>query len=156
MIMKEWFEKIDSKIVSWLRQFEMPLVRIAIFIVYFWFGSLKLIGSSPAAPLVLALFDKTIHFVSFPVFYTFLSIYEVVIGILFLLPDAERVAIFLLGLHLFTTALPLILLPDITWQSFLVPTLEGQYIIKNILIAALAVVVGSRVVPIAPNIDSDH
>jgi uncharacterized membrane protein YkgB len=34
--------------------------------------------------------------------------------------------------------LPLLLLPTLTWQSLLIPTLAGQYIIKNIVIVALA------------------
>lgn len=68
---------------------------------------------------------------------------------LFLTKGFERIAIFLLGLHLFTTILPLIFLPDIAWQAFLAPTLEGQYIIKNILAAAFAVVVGFNLIPLS-------
>jgi uncharacterized membrane protein YkgB len=37
-----------------------------------------------------------------------------------------------------TTLLPLIFLPEASWSGFLVPTLTGQYIIKNIVIVALA------------------
>ena len=70
------------------------------------------------------------------------------IGIIFIIRGLERLAIFLLGLHLVTTVLPLFLLPQIAWQGFLVPTLEGQYIFKNILIVAVAVVIGSKLVPI--------
>lgn len=71
------------------------------------------------------------------------------IGIIFLIRGWERLAIFLLGLHLFTTVLPLFLLPQITWQGFLIPTLEGQYVIKNILIIAAAIVVGSKIVSVS-------
>jgi len=85
----------------------------------------------------------------FPVFYNVFSVFEVLIGCLFLIRGLERIAIFLLGLHLVTTILPLFFLPQVPWKAFLVPTLEGQYIIKNVLIAASAIVVGSRVVPIA-------
>ena len=133
-------------IINWLQTLEVPLARIAIFIVYFWFGSLKLLGVSPAAPLVQALFERTITFMPFGVFYFLFSLFEVLIGVLFLIRGMERAAILLLLLHLITTAMPLIFLPHITWQAFLVPTIEGQYIIKNILIAASAVVVGSKVV----------
>lgn len=121
------------------------MARLAIFIVYFWFGFLKFVGASPAAPLVLALFNHTIHFMPFGTFYMLFALYEMLIGILFLIPGAERPAILLLGLHLITTVMPLVILPGITWQFFLIPTLEGQYIIKNVLIAALAVVIGARI-----------
>ena len=116
--------------------------------MYFWFGLLKLLGVSPAAPLVQALFEKTITFMLFAAFYTIFSVFEVVIGLLFLVRGMERLAIFLLGLHLIATVLPLVFLPQVAWQGLFVPTLEGQYIIKNILIAASAVVVGSKLVPI--------
>ena len=43
--------------------------------------------------------------------------------------------------------MPLVFLPAFTWQSFLVPTLEGQYIIKNVLIMACGVVILSHLKP---------
>jgi len=139
-------KKLDATIINWLQTLELPLARIAIFTVYFWFGALKLFGVSPAAPLVQALFERTINVMPFGTFYIVFSLFEVTIGLLFLIRGMERVAIFLIGLHLVTTVLPLIFLPQVTWQAFLIPTFEGQYIIKNILIAASAVLVGSRVV----------
>lgn len=146
--MRTLFQQLDSSIIQHLRQWEVPLARASIFIVYFWFGFLKLIGVSPAVHLVQALFEQTVAFMSFSVFYTLFALFEVAIGILFLVRGFERLAIFLIGLHLFTTMLPLLFLPEIAWQMFLVPTLEGQYVVKNILIAAAAVVVGSKLVPI--------
>jgi uncharacterized membrane protein YkgB len=147
--MKALIQKFDLCVISHFRKLEVPLARIAIFVVYFWFGFLKLLGVSPAGPLVQALFEKTIWFMPFPTFYFLFSLFEMAIGVLFLIRGLERLAIFLLGLHLVTTILPLFLLPQIAWQGFLVPTLEGQYIIKNILIAAIAIVIGSKLVPIS-------
>ena len=144
---KKQIQHLDIHIISFLKKVEIPAVRIAIFTVYFWFGMLKLIGASPATPLVHSLFEQTIHFMPFSTFYTLFAVFEMVIGILFLIPKMERVAILLLGLHLITTMLPLLVLPNTTWQGFLIPTLEGQYIIKNVLIIAAAIVIGARVVP---------
>ncbi|MBI2013291.1 MAG: hypothetical protein HYS87_00410 [Candidatus Colwellbacteria bacterium] len=150
--MRNLINKIDAGIIKHLHKLEVPLARIAIFVVYFWFGLLKLIGVSPATPLVETLFNKTISFMSFEFFHTSFAVFEMLIGILFLIKGFERLAIFLIGLHLITTVMPLVFLPSSTWQAFLVPTLEGQYIIKNILIAASAVVVGSTLVPIGRSI----
>lgn len=141
-------KKIDLSILNTLRRIEVPLARLAIFVVYFWFGALKLLGVSPAGPLVQELFDVAIISIPFPAFYMAFAIFEMIIGLAFLVRGWERVAIFLLMAHLATAALPLIVLPHITWQGFLVPTIEGQYIIKNILIAALAIVIGSRLAPL--------
>lgn len=149
--MRKLIQKLDTQVINRLQKLDVSLARFAIFLVYFWFGFLKLIGVSPAGPLVQALFEKTINFMPFTVFYTFFSIFEVIIGLFFLIRGFERLAILLLGLHLITTLLPLIFLPQITWQAFLVPTLEGQYIIKNILIAAVAIAVGAKLVPLSTN-----
>lgn len=147
-----WIKNIDGHLIGHCKKIELPLARLAIFIIYFWFGGLKLLGLSPATPLVLALFQKTMDGVMpFGIFYTLFATFEVVIGILFLIRGLERVAIYLLGLHLITTILPLFLLPDLTWQSFLVPTLEGQYIIKNVLIVALAAGIASKLPDLRKN-----
>ncbi|MDP1689128.1 MAG: hypothetical protein Q8L47_03285 [bacterium] len=150
--MYDSIKKIDLILISFYRKNEEKFARFAIFLVYFWFGVLKLIGLSPATPLVKELYDVTIGsigIIPFTFFYPLFSLLEVTIGILFLIRGLERPAILLLAFHLVTTILPLIFLPQITWHSFLVPTLEGQYIIKNILIAACAIVVGSKLVPIS-------
>jgi len=153
--MQKMIQNFDIHFIHRLQKLEVPLARTAIFIVYFWFGLLKLIGVSPATPLVQALFKKTIVFIPFDTFYILFAIFEVVIGLLFLIHGFKRLGIFLLALHLIATVLPLIFLPELTWQAFLVPTLEGQYILKNILIAASAVVVGARLLPrpAEPNIN---
>ena len=112
--------------------------RFALFVVYFWFGLLKVLGLSPASPLVLSLLGKTMPFMEPHAFLILFGILEVIIGLLFLIPRTEKLALCLLTLHMIAVSLPLILLPQITWQKLFVPTLEGQYIIKNILIIAIA------------------
>lgn len=115
------------------------LSRISLFIIFFWFGLLKIIATSPANPLVESLLTKTLPFIGFDQFIIFLGTWEMAIGIAFLIPRFERIAISILIPHMITTFMPLILLPQIGWKSFLVPTLEGQYMIKNLLIIALAI-----------------
>jgi uncharacterized membrane protein YkgB len=111
--------------------------RFALFVVYTWFGALKLVGASPANPLVDELLQKTLPFLTFDQFIIALGIFEVAIGIFFIIPKMERVALSLLVPHIFITLAPLLLLTSTTWTGMFMPTLEGQYIIKNILIVAL-------------------
>lgn len=120
------------------KQLAIVSARWAIFIVYFWFGALKVFGESPANGLVAALLARTLPFVTFDQFIVSFGLLEMVIGIIFLIPKWERVALWLLGLHMVTTFMPLVLLRQLTWGGFLRPTLEGQYIIKNVVIIALA------------------
>ena len=133
--LSEW----DKSVIYHTRRWAIPFSRFAIFVVYFWFGALKVFSTSPAGPLVAALLEKTLPGVPFNSFIIALGVFEMLIGLVFVIPHLERYGIFILGIHLIMTIMPLFLLPQVTWQSFLTPTLEGQYIIKNILIVALAI-----------------
>lgn len=131
--------KIDHAIIHTIKKISLPLARASIFVVYFWFGALKVLGTSPANPLVMKLQAAVLPFLTFHQFIIIFGFFEMIIGVIFLVRGLERVAIALLFLHLIATVMPLIILPSVTWQSFMTPTLEGQYIIKNILIIATAI-----------------
>src|ERR671939_517770 len=126
----------DSALARGCRRLGVPLARAAILVVYAWFGILKVFGASPANPLVQALLERTLPFISFERFILFLGVYEVAIGVVFTIPRLERFAFAMVVPHLVMTAGPLVFLPAVAWSGFLVPTLEGQYIIKNVLIVA--------------------
>ncbi len=130
---------ISDKMIFCSRRLAMPSARAGLFVVFTWFGLLKIIGMSPASGLVQQLFVKTIPFMSFEDFLIGFGIFEVIIGVLFLIRGLERLVIPLLFVHMVTTFGPLVFVPEATWQRFLVPTLEGQYIIKNLVIIACAV-----------------
>lgn len=140
-------ESVDRVFLRALAICSSPLARVVLFIVYFWFGILKLVAESPANPLVAALLEQTLPFITFHQFIILLGVYEMIIGVAFLIPRLERLAIALLIPHMVMTTTPLILLPHIAWQAPFVPTLEGQYIIKNLLIIALAFSVAARLHP---------
>jgi uncharacterized membrane protein YkgB len=135
---------IDEFIIKFLKRIWEPFSRISIFIIFFYFGLLKVLNLSPASPVVEALLNKTLPFISFDFFLKFFGLFEMFIGILFIIPKIERIAIFFLILHMIIVALPLFLLPQITWQKFLVPTLEGQYIIKNLALISLSLAIGAH------------
>jgi len=140
--------RIDHSIIRFLKKYSRPLARAALFVVFFWFGALKVLMASPANPLVANLLEKALPFISFSNFIIVFGVYEMIIGILFLIPHAERAALALLIPHMIATFLPLILLPTIAWQSFLIPTMEGQYIIKNLAIMALAFSIAAKLHPL--------
>ena len=147
--------KIDNTIIFCIKKSFFPFARIALFVVFFWFGILKLIDVSPANPLVSNLLEKSLPFITFGQFIVILGIWEMLIGICFLIPRFERMAMVLLVPHMITTFMPLILLPQIAWQGFLVPTLEGQYIIKNLVIIALAMGIASHIQPYSYKTEDD-
>ncbi|GJM45417.1 MAG: hypothetical protein DHS20C21_22590 [Gemmatimonadota bacterium] len=140
-------DRIDRGIAAFMQRWGVPCLRVSLGIIFIWFGILKPLGISAAEPLVLA----TVRWM--PLFDggTWLSIigwWEVVIGLAFLFTPTIRIAIALLGLQMVGTFLPLVVLPEVTFQAGRIPygpTLEGQYIIKNLLILSAALVVGGTV-----------
>jgi uncharacterized membrane protein YkgB len=148
-ITKAKVEGYDQKIIEFFKRTYIPAARIALFVVFFWFGFIKLTGMSPAGPLAEALTDKTVGPEYFDVLFKFLAFIECTIGLLFLVPRAVRVVIPLLFLHMAVVCAPLILVPELTWQETFVPTLEGQYIIKNLVIIAVAFGIAAHTEPLA-------
>ena len=147
MSFKNTLGEVDERIIGFTRQIFYPMARFAVFLPFFWFGILKVIGASPASPLVLALLAETLPFISPETFLICFGIFEMIIGLSFLIPHFERPAIALLIIHMVTTVMPLFILKAVTWQSTFVPTMEGQYIIKNILFIALAIGIAAHLHP---------
>ncbi len=139
---REQFDDLDATITQQMDRWSVPVLRVAIGIVFIWFGGLKIFGISPAGELVAA----TVYIVDPAVFVPILGVWEVVIGLCLLYRPLIRAGIFLLFLQLPGTFLPIILLPDVVFTA--IPyglTVEGQYIIKNLVIIGAALVIGSTV-----------
>ena len=141
-------EKFDEAVIMTLRKYGDEFARLAFFIIFYWFGILKVFMLSPANPLVVELLQNTfINFIPALHFLIYFGAFEMLLGTISLIPKLERVTFALLGFHLVTTVLPLFMLPSVTWDGFLVPTLIGQYIMKNIALAALSVLLYARLIP---------
>lgn len=139
---------LDRNIIHFLRKVTVPFGRGVLFIVFTWFGALKVFGVSPADAIVADLLMVTMPGVSFSAFFIVLGIIEIIIGFLFLIPHAERIAIGFLLFHMLTTFMPLVLIPEHVWNGFLVLTLEGQYIVKNLVIVAVALATAAHLHPL--------
>ncbi len=142
------FDAIDRRITNAMAAHGLTALRIALAIVFLWFGALKLIpGVSPAEDLA----GRTIETLTFgivpaSVAVPFLALWEVAIGLGLLLGRWMRLTLLLLFVQMLGTITPLILFPAETWIRFpLVPTLEGQYIIKNVVLVTAAIVLGATV-----------
>ncbi len=133
--------RYDNYMIVLSARFGLPFLRFSIGIVFIWFGALKLIGNlSPAYDLVAA----TIYWLRPEIIVPLLGLWEVAIGICFLIPPLTRLGLFLLGLQMPGTFLPLVLLPEVCFTVFPFGlTLEGQYIVKNLVIIGAALVIGS-------------
>jgi uncharacterized membrane protein YkgB len=136
-------DPVDRVITRWMAHYSIPFLRISLGIVFFWFGALKLFpGMSPAEDLV----RNTIFIIDADVFLPVLAVWEMAIGLGLIFGKWMRITLLLLFLQMPGTVLPLFILPDITWQHVpYSPTMEGQYIIKNLVLIGAGLVLGATV-----------
>ena len=137
--MKEKFLDIDRKISDWMYKYGIVALRISLAVIFIWFGALKPFGLSPAAGLI----EKTVYWMSPEVFIPILGWWEVLIGVCLLYRPLMKLALLLLFLQMPGTILPLFLLPEVCFNQF--PhglTMEGQYIIKNLVLISAGIVIG--------------
>ena len=137
------FDKIDRAITHWMADYGLLILRIGLGVVFFWFGALKLVpGLSPAEELV----RNPIYFVEPDLFLPVLAVWEMLIGLGLIFGKFMRLPLLLLFLQMPGTALPLLILPEVTWTAFPIGlTLEGQYIIKNLVLIGAGLVLGGTV-----------
>jgi uncharacterized membrane protein YphA (DoxX/SURF4 family) len=142
------FESVDVRLTRWMAKHGITILRVALGIVFLWFGVLKFFpGLSPAHDLAartisLLTFGLVTPAISVPV----LALWECAIGIGLITGKFMRLTLLLLLLQMLGTLTPLVLFPAETWQVFPIsPTLEGQYIIKNIVLVSAGLVIGATV-----------
>jgi uncharacterized membrane protein YkgB len=142
------FEAVDRRITAWLGRHGVTLSRVSLGIIFLWFGALKFVpGWSPAADLA----SRTIQQVTFGLVPSewglrILATWETLIGLGLLTGKFLRLTLLLLTIQMIGTLLPLLLFPAETFLVFpLAPSLEGQYIIKNLVLISAATVVGATV-----------
>lgn len=142
------FERVDMRITRWLARNGITILRVTLGIVFLWFGVLKFFpGLSPAQDLAA----RTISLLSFGIITPAISVpvlafWECLIGIGLITGKFMRLTILLLLMQMLGTLTPLVLFPAETWQVFPIsPSLEGQYIIKNIVLVSAALTIGATV-----------
>ena len=126
----------------------IALLRISLGIVFFWFGVLKFFpGLSPAQDLA----SRTIAILTFGVVQPHVAVpalaaWECLIGLGLIAGIWMRAILLLLFLQMLGTLTPIVLFPsEVFLRVPYAPTLEGQYIIKNLVLISAAIVVGATV-----------
>jgi putative oxidoreductase len=142
----------EAAIHRWLMRYSIIALRISMGFVYFGFGILKYFpGMSPAQDLALA----TTHLLSFGlvpavipsgVAMALIATLECAIGLLLITKRWLRQAIFLLGVQLAGILSPAVLLAGRLFAGpHHMPTLEGQYVLKDVILVAVAMVIATTV-----------
>lgn len=146
--LQERFNALDIRLTNWMSRYGIVLLRISLGIVFLWFGVLKFFPALSPAQDLAARTISTLTFglvtpnVSVPV----LAAWESLVGLGLITGKFMRAVLLLLALQMAGTITPLVLFPAETWQVFPIsPTLEGQYIIKNLVLLSAALVIGATV-----------
>ena len=142
------FDEIDSRLTRLSARHGVTLLRLSIGLVFLWFGVLKFFpGLSPAQDLAARTIGAlTLGLVPGAVLVPFLAALETAIGIGLISGRCLRATLLLLFAQMAGTVTPLLLFPDETFTAFpIAPTLEGQYILKNIVLVSAGILIGSTV-----------
>ena len=138
-------ESTEERLTRFAGDAGIPLLRIGLGIVYLWFGVLKLFpGGSPAQDLV----ERTVSALTFGIVHGDLArlsaaITEIGIALVLLSFRAPRLCAVLLIGHVVLVSTPLVLFPGEMWSGPLLASFEAQYILKNLVTVAAAVVIAS-------------
>lgn len=142
------FERLDAGITTTLARAGVPVLRVGLGLVFLWFGILKFFpGLSPAQDLAARTIDLiTFGLIAPDVALPVLAAWETLIGLGLLTGRYLRATLLLLAVQMVGAATPLLLFASETFTRFpFAPTLEGQYIIKNVVLVGAAMVVGATV-----------
>lgn len=143
-----WFDGVDVRLTGWMARYGVTLLRVSLGVVFLWFGVLKFFpGLSPAQDLAtraigVLTFGRVPSHVAIPM----LAAWECVIGLGLISGLFMRATLLLLWLQMIGTITPLAFFPHEAFARIpYAPTLEGQYIIKNLVLISAGIVIGATV-----------
>ncbi|HWC30018.1 MAG TPA: DoxX family membrane protein [Dehalococcoidia bacterium] len=137
------YDRVDRAVVGFLETQGIRLLRFALAIVFIWFGALKVIDRSPVADLVA----DTLYWLPSGVVVPALGVVEMLIGLGLLLGVGLRLVLLVFLLQMAGTFLVLVLRPGESFQDGnpLLLTVLGEFVVKNLVLIAAGIVVGSTV-----------
>ena len=148
MNISKQLDSLDGRITAWMARHGVTLTRLALGLVFLWFGAIKFVpGWSPAADLAVRTIDRlTFGMVGPETSLPVLAVWESAIGLGLLTGKFLRATLLLLFVQMLGTLTPLVIFPSETFVAFpYAPTLEGQYIVKNLVLVTAGIVVGATV-----------
>ncbi len=134
--------RFDDAAVRLARRYGVPTLRIALGIVFIWFGVLKIADASPVSDLVA----RIVPLLSDRAAVVTVGIVEVVVGAGLITGWAIRFTLGLFFAQMLGTFLVLVLEPDLAFRGGnpLRLTVLGEFVVKNlVLLTAGLVVAGS-------------
>lgn len=140
--------RIDARILILLRRVATPALRISLGVVFVWFGALKVADVSPVSDLVA----RTVYWFDPDVIVPLLGLFEIVVGTMLVMNRFLRVALALFAAQMVGTFLVFFVLPDVAFTAGnpLRLTVEGEFVVKNLVLLTAGLVVGSSLPALDP------
>ena len=134
---------IDIAIIRFLRSWSIPALRVSVGVVFVWFGALKVFDVTPVADLVA----RTVYWFEPSWVVPVLGAFEILVGIGLVFKIALRATLLLFACQMAGTFLVLLLLPEVSFQDGnpLLLTVEGEFVVKNLVLLSAGMVVGATV-----------
>ena len=134
---------VDAAVARFMEAHGITILRVALAIVFIWFGALKVTGQSPVEDLVA----DTVYWVDADFFVVCLGIWEIVIGVGLLLGVALRLVLLLFFAQMLGTFVTVVIHPGVVFDDSnpLLLTVTGEFIVKNLVLIAAGIVIGSTV-----------
>ena len=143
--LKPVVQRATDRVSGWLTRYSIPVLRISLGLVILGFGALKFIpGASPAEDLVMRTVDRlTFGIVSGQTAVLVTAVTEVLIGAILISGKFLRLVLLVVAGWLIGIMSPLVLFFTDMFPAG-GPTLEAQYVLKDIVLGAAALVVAAR------------
>ena len=141
-------EELERRGADWLTANSRTVLRLAMGLVILGFGLLKFFpGVSPAEGIAVETFDRlTLGLLPETVSRLAVAGFETTLGVLLVTGWLPRVTLGLLGLQMVGILSPLVLLTGQLFSGpFGAPTLEGQYVLKDLILVGAALVIAGEV-----------
>ncbi len=151
-----WLQRFDAALHRWLVAHSIGLLRISLGVILLFFGVLKFFPHvSPAEPLTIKTTDAlTFDLIPGDVAIVLIGALESTVGILLILGRWLRLAVYLLAGQFVGVLAPLVLFTGRLFDGpHHAPTLEGQYVLKDFILLAAALVITSTVPGLVPGAD---
>lgn len=140
---QQFYQK-ENQLVTGMQKYGIDILRVALGIVFLWFGALKLIGASPVKEMIAL----TYPFFPQQTFLIVLGVWEAAIGLGLIFKIAPRTTILLLWLQMTGTIFATILSPGLFFQHMnpLLLTKDGEFVAKNLILIAASIAVGGKII----------
>lgn len=145
--MQRWINKMrlddfDRRVADWMERWGHRIHRLTLGLIFLWFGSLKVMGHKSATTLIA----HAVYFAPAEIMVPILGYWEAAIGLCLIVLPLARVGLLLLAIRLPGTLLALVLSADVCFvETPWVPSPEGQYLVKDLLLFGAAMVIGGTV-----------